>query len=218
MTIVEQEIFKEDLPVRRALITVYDKAGVVEFAKTLAEFDVTLISTGGTHTALAGAGLQVLQVSEVTGSPERFHGRVKTLDPFILGPVLLNRANPEDMEESRRYNMPPIEMVVCNFYPFHDVIANPNVTEQWASENEDIGGPNLIRAGAKNYGSVAAVSSPTQYAGLIRELKEKGGKISFDTRKQLRNEGLRVVSDYTREITDFFETRTENEKRRDTRY
>ena len=140
----------------KALISVYDKTGIIEFAKNLVDSGVELISTGGTHATLSGEGsLPVLQVSDVTGSPEILDGRVKTLHPIIHAGLLAKRDLNTHMEELRSQNIDPIDIVVVNLYPFGETINKPNVTFEEALENIDIGGPTMLRAAAKNHQSVA---------------------------------------------------------------
>ncbi|MCS6860967.1 MAG: bifunctional phosphoribosylaminoimidazolecarboxamide formyltransferase/IMP cyclohydrolase, partial [Abditibacteriales bacterium] len=159
-------------PVQRALISVSDKTGVVEFAKGLAAVGVTILSTGGTARTLREAGLNVTDVAEVTGFPEIMDGRVKTLHPKIHGALLALRDNPEHITALQQHGITPIDMVVVNLYPFQQTIAKPGVTEAEAIENIDIGGPSMIRAAAKNFRSVAVVVDPSDYAGILEELKE----------------------------------------------
>ena len=140
----------------KALISVYDKTGIIEFAKNLVDSGVELISTGGTHATLSKEGsLPVVQVSDVTGSPEILDGRVKTLHPIIHAGLLAKRDLHSHMEELQSQNIDPIDIVVVNLYPFGETINKPNVTIEEALENIDIGGPTMLRAGAKNHQSVA---------------------------------------------------------------
>src|ERR1700722_11291554 len=149
--------------IRRALLSVSDKTGLVEFAKTLASFGVQLISTGGTRKALADAGLKVLDISEVTGFPEILDGRVKTLHPRVHGGILAIRANPQHQATIKEHKIEPIAMVVCNLYPFEATLAKPGSTHEEIIENIDIGGPSMVRSAAKNYLDVAIVTDPGQY-------------------------------------------------------
>src|SRR5215475_10349822 len=148
---------------RRALLSVSDKTGLVEFARVLAGLGVELISTGGTRKALTEAGLKVADVAEVTGFPEMLDGRVKTLHPRIHGGILAIRDNPEHQAKLAEHKIQPIDLVVCNLYPFEATLAKPTSTHEDIVENIDIGGPSMVRAAAKNYHDVAIVTSASQY-------------------------------------------------------
>lgn len=165
----------------RALISVSDKTGIVEFAKSLQEIGVEIISTGGTHKALEGAGLKVAGISDVTGFPECLDGRVKTLHPNIHAGLLAMRSNPQHMEQLENLNIQTIDIVVVNLYPFKETILKENVSRQEAIENIDIGGPTMLRSAAKNYQDVAVLVDPSDYANVIEELKING-EISMDTK------------------------------------
>lgn len=155
----------------RALISVSDKTGIVEFAKELQELGVEIISTGGTHKALSDAGIKVIGISEITGFPECLDGRVKTLHPKIHAGLLAVRSNPEHMNSLRELNVETIDIVVVNLYPFKQTILKENVSRQEAIENIDIGGPTMLRSAAKNYQDVAVVVDPADYGRIIEELK-----------------------------------------------
>src|SRR6478609_9083956 len=164
------------VPVRRALISVSDKTGLREFATALVkEFNVTLLSTGGTAKFLREAGLPVTDVSEVTGFPEMMDGRVKTLHPKIHGGLLALRDNPEHDAAMKQHDIQPIDLVVINLYPFQQTIAKPNVTFEEAIENIDIGGPSMIRSAAKNHRYVLVVTSPDRYEKVLGDLREHRG-------------------------------------------
>jgi phosphoribosylaminoimidazolecarboxamide formyltransferase/IMP cyclohydrolase len=139
------------LKIRRALISVSDKKGIVEFAKALKEFGVEIISTGGTFTALKNAGIDVNSVSDVTGFPEILDGRVKTLHPIIHGGILAVLDNPSHLEQLQKHNIEPIDLVVVNLYPFEQTIAVENVKLDEAIEQIDIGGPAMVRSSSKNF-------------------------------------------------------------------
>jgi phosphoribosylaminoimidazolecarboxamide formyltransferase/IMP cyclohydrolase len=161
------------VPVRRALISVSDKTGIVELATALQkEFAVELISTGGTAKALRDAGLNVQDISDITGFPEMMDGRVKTLHPLVHGALLGVRENPEHVAAMQKHGMKPIDLVVVNLYPFESTIAKTGCTLGEAIENIDIGGPSMIRSAAKNYRSVAVVTDPIQYAKLLKHLRQ----------------------------------------------
>jgi len=160
--------------VQRALLSVFDKTGLVPFAQVLAEAGVELISTGGTARILREQGLKVKDLSEHTGFPEMLDGRVKTLHPKIHGGLLYIRGNAEHEEAARNHGIGPIDIVVVNLYPFEQTIAKPGVTLEDAIENIDIGGPAMLRSAAKNHESVTVVMDPTDYAEVADQVKEQG--------------------------------------------
>src|SRR4051812_19380770 len=162
-------------PIRRALLSVSDKTGLVEFAKELVtKYNVELIATGGTRKALADAGLPVKDIAEITKFPEMLDGRVKSLHPAIFAGLLAKRDKQEHMATLTEHGLPEIDLVVCNLYPFEQTVAKPGVTEAEAIENIDIGGPCMVRAAAKNFESVAVVVNPAQYSVLLARLGEGG--------------------------------------------
>lgn len=161
-------------PVRRALISVSDKSGLVEFARELAALGVEILSTGGTRKALEEAGLRVVDVSEYTGSPEMMDGRLKTLHPKLHGGILCRHDRPDDMQSLAEHGMKTIELVVVNLYPFEATIAKPNVTDAEAIENIDIGGPSMVRGAAKNHAFTTIVTSAAQYGEVVEQLKAQG--------------------------------------------
>lgn len=164
------------VPVRRVLISVSDKTGLAEFAAALAnEFNVELISTGGTAKFLRDAGLKVTNVSEITGVPEMMDGRVKTLHPKIHGGLLALRDNPRHIEAMKANGIEPIDLLCVNLYPFKQTIAKPEATREEAIENIDIGGPAMIRSAAKNHRSVLVVTDPEQYEKVLGDLRKHGG-------------------------------------------
>src|SRR5690348_2594642 len=173
-------------PIRRALLSVSDKTGLVEFARELhAKYGVELIATGGTKKALADAGLPVKDVSELTGFPEILDGRVKTLHPAIYAGLLAKRDKPEHMSTLAEHKLPEIDLVVCNLYPFEATVAKPGVTEAEAVETIDIGGPCMVRAAAKNYDAVAVAVCPPHYDWILNELAHHGGSLPRKTRAEL---------------------------------
>ena len=157
--------------IRRALLSVSDKTGLIDLARGLQGFGVELISTGGTRKALADAGLVVRDIADVTGFPEILDGRVKTLHPKIHGGLLAVRDNPQHAQTIAAQGIQPIDLVVCNLYPFEQTVANPGATHEEIVENIDIGGPSMVRSAAKNYHDVAVVTSPDQYAAVLDELR-----------------------------------------------
>jgi phosphoribosylaminoimidazolecarboxamide formyltransferase / IMP cyclohydrolase len=191
------------LKINRALLSLSDKAGLVPFARSLVEHGIELISTGGTASTLREAGLNVTDVSEVTDFPECLDGRVKTLHPAIHGGILARTSHKPDLDELQKLDIDPIELVVVNLYPFRETIEQENVTPEIATENIDIGGPTMIRAAAKNFAHVCAVSSPGQYETIINEL-DKNNSIPFETRRKLAKEAFRHTADYDTAISHYF--------------
>jgi phosphoribosylaminoimidazolecarboxamide formyltransferase/IMP cyclohydrolase len=189
--------------IRRALISVYDKTGIVEFARVLKEFNVDIISTGGTARHLNDNGISTHGISDITHFPEILNGRVKTLHPNIFGGVLALRDDSAQMKELAQHGIAPIDLVVVNLYPFEATIAKPDVSFASALENIDIGGPALIRAAAKNFLSVAVVTSPNQYEKIISELRERGGEIWLETRKRLASSAFARTAQYDHVIQDY---------------
>lgn len=185
----------------RALLSVTDKTGLVEFASTLASLGVELISTGGTAKALRDAGLTVRDVSEVTGFPEMLDGRVKTIHPRIAGGVLAIRREAKHMAALAEHAIPKIDMVVVNLYAFEKFAAKQNVHIEELIENIDIGGPTMIRAAAKNYQDVAVVTAAEDYAALAAELNASGGNLSADTHWRLAKAAFARTAAYDRAIT-----------------
>jgi phosphoribosylaminoimidazolecarboxamide formyltransferase/IMP cyclohydrolase len=189
--------------IRRALISVSDKAGIADFARELAKFEVEIISTGGTATALRAAGIPVRDVAEVTGFPEMMDGRIKTLHPRIHGGLLALRDNPGHLAAMREHSIEPIDMVVVNLYPFRETIMRANVTEADAIEQIDIGGPAMIRSAAKNFQDVAVIVLPTDYDKIIQELKEHQGSLALKTRRELARVAFGQTAIYDAMITAF---------------
>jgi phosphoribosylaminoimidazolecarboxamide formyltransferase/IMP cyclohydrolase len=185
----------------RALLGVSDKAGLIDFARGLHEAGVELIATGGTAKALADAGLPVRQVSEVTGAPEMLDGRVKTLHPAVHAGILARRDLPEHMSALAEHGYAPIDLVVVNLYPFAATVAS-GAERETVVENIDIGGPTMIRAGAKNSDSVAVVVSPSQYDEVLAEIREAGA-VSPATRKRLAAEAFAHVAAYDTAVADW---------------
>ena len=193
-------------PVRRALISVSDKSGLLELARGLVGLGVELISTGGTRKTLLDAGLAVREVAEVTGFPEMLDGRVKTLHPFVHGGILAVRDNPEHQKAITAHGIQPIDLVVCNLYPFVQTVAR-GANHEDVVENIDIGGPTLVRAAAKNYHDVAIVTDPSQYPEVVAELTGRKGALSLETRERLAAAAFSRVEKYDRAIADYFATR-----------
>ena len=190
------------MKIRKALLSVSDKTGIVELARFLNENGVEIISTGGTMNAIKEAGIPVTYVSDVTGFPEIMDGRVKTLNPKIHGAILAVRSNPEHMAALAKHEITPIDLVVVNLYPFRETIAKPGVTEAEAIENIDIGGPAMVRASAKNFKDVVIVTYPSRYEGLMAMLKETGD-VDARTRKELALEAFTHTAEYDAMISDY---------------
>jgi len=157
--------------IKRALISVSDKTGIVEMARELQSMGVDIISTGGTAKTLSDAGIKVINISDVTGFPECLDGRVKTLHPKVHAGILAIRSNEEHMRQLKELNIETIDMVIINLYPFKQTILKENVDLSEAIENIDIGGPTMIRAAAKNYQDVVVIVDPSDYAAVLEELK-----------------------------------------------
>jgi phosphoribosylaminoimidazolecarboxamide formyltransferase/IMP cyclohydrolase len=183
-------------PVRRALLSVSDKSGLVEFARGLAALGVELIASGGTADALRNAGLEVTDVAVVTGSPEMLGGRVKTLHPRIHGGLLARRDHAGDRADLAEHDLPTIDLVAVNLYPFETTVAKPDVTLADAIEKIDIGGPSMIRSAAKNHAYVAVVVDPADYAAVLAELEAEGGQLSDATRARLALEAFDRTARY----------------------
>ena len=186
--------------IKRALLSVTDKTGLVDFARGLAEQDVELISTGGTAKLLREAGLAAMDVSELTGFPEMLDGRVKTIHPRVAAGVLAMREKPEHMQALAAHGIPLIDMVVVNLYEFEKTAAKPGVTLEELIENIDIGGPTMIRAAAKNYQDVAVVTRAADYPALIEELKANGA-LSPATHWDLAKKAFSTTAAYDAAIT-----------------
>jgi len=192
--------------INRALISVYDKGGIVSFAAALRRLGVELISSGGTARLLRDEGLEVIEVSQYTGFPEVMDGRVKTLHPKIHGGLLAIRDNPSHLKQMKELGILPIDMVVVNLYPFEKVAAGKAPLEE-VVENIDVGGPAMIRAAAKNYKHAAVVVEPGQYEEVLRRLEEGRGELSEEFCFGLAREAFRRTSQYDRAIADFFAAR-----------
>lgn len=192
-----------DRPVKRALISVYDKTGIVPFAEFLQKAGVEIVSTGGTAKALKEAGLKVVELSDYTGYPEMLSGRVKTLHPKIHGGLLYVRGNAEHEATVKKHGIGSIDIVVVNLYPFEKVAATPGASKEEILENIDIGGPSLIRSAAKNYTSVVVIVDPSDYDMIIDEIKTQGG-ITSDRRRELAGKAYAKTATYDAAIASYF--------------
>ncbi len=196
-------------PIRRALLSVSDKTGIVEFATALAAQDIELLSTGGTAKLLAEAGLNVIEVSDYTGHPEIMDGRVKTLHPKIHGGILARRGTDEAVMEQN--NIGPIDLVVVNLYPFAATVANPDCSLEDAIENIDIGGPTMVRAAAKNHKDVTIVVNASDYAVVLEEMNNNAGGLSYQTRFDLAIKAFEHTAEYDGMIANYFGARLDNQ-------
>ena len=190
--------------VRRALVSVFDKEELVPFVQDLVDLGIEIISTGGTARLLRENNLPVVQVSDYTGFPEILNGRVKTLHPKIHGGILALRDLTSQMDELESLEIEPIDMVVVNLYPFLKVIQKKNIDEKELLENIDIGGPTMIRSAAKNYPHVVAVTDPSQYTLILKELHKNNGEISLDLSRKLAVEAFRKTAHYDAMIAQYF--------------
>ena len=200
---------------KRALISVSDKTGIVDFAKKLTELEIEIVSTGGTYKTLHQAGIPVISVSDVTGFPECLDGRVKTLHPNIHAGLLAMRSNPEHMKQIKELNIDPIDILVINLYPFKQTILKDGVSLEDAIENIDIGGPAMLRAAAKNYQDVSVITDPSDYSKVIDEIKENG-KVSVKTNFYLAAKVFNHTSHYDTVIANYLRDKAGIEKYPDT--
>jgi phosphoribosylaminoimidazolecarboxamide formyltransferase/IMP cyclohydrolase len=191
--------------IRRALISVTDKSGIVKFARELVGFGIEIISTGGTAKALRERDIPVRDVSEVTGFPEMMDGRVKTLHPHIHGAFLAMRDNADHIAAMERHGIEPIDLIVVNLYPFEDTVAKQGITVAEAVENIDIGGPAMIRSGSKNWRDVAVVTDVKMYESILDELKLNRGSLSLETRSELAAAAFLRTATYDATIAGFLQ-------------
>ena len=192
--------------IRRALLSVTDKAGLVDFARQLAGLEVELISTGGTAKLLRESGIAVKDISELTGFPEMLDGRVKTLHPKVHGGLLHVRDNPQHVAAVAEHGIQPIDMVVVNLYAFEKTASKPGVEFHDLIENIDIGGPSMVRSAAKNFQDVAIVTSPADYEAIAAEMKDEGGSLSLATKWRLAQKAFATTAAYDSAIASTLET------------
>ena len=197
------------MAIERALISVYDKTGIVEFARDIEALGIEIVSTGGTARLLREAKIPVRDVAELTGWPEMLGGRVKTLHPKVHGGILFQRAKAEDRKEAAEHGIGPIDLVVVNLYPFSATAAKPEVTPEELIENIDIGGPAMIRSAAKTFQSVAVVTDPADYAAIALALREKR-EVSLATRLDLARKAYAGTARYDGEIATELERLSAN--------
>jgi phosphoribosylaminoimidazolecarboxamide formyltransferase/IMP cyclohydrolase len=196
-----------EVQVRRALLSVSDKTGIVDFARGLVELGVELISTGGTARELAGAGLQVRSIDDFTGFPEIMDGRVKTLHPRLYAGLLALRDKDEHLQAAAEQGIEPVDLVCVNLYPFEQTVARADATDAEVIENIDIGGPTMIRAAAKNRTFAAVVVDPADYQGVLAELGESEGRLSLPTRERLAARAFACTARYDAAISTWFAAR-----------
>ena len=191
--------------IQRAVLSVTDKSGLLEFAQKLEEFGVEILSTGGTARMMREGGVTVQDVSDFTGFPEMLNGRVKTLHPKVHAGILAQRHNPEHMKTMASHHLKVIDMVVVNLYAFEKTVAREDCTLEEAVENIDIGGPTMLRAAAKNYRDVAVVVDPGDYEPIIAEMKGNEGQLSLESRFRLAKKVYRLTHEYDGAITRYLE-------------
>lgn len=192
------------MAIARALLSVSDKSGLVDFAKSLHEdHGVELLSTGGTAVAIRDAGIPVIDVADYTGAPELFEGRVKTLHPKVHGGLLQRRDSDDDIAQARKHQIPKIDLVVVNLYPFEETVAQEGVTLADAIEKIDIGGPSMLRSASKNYAAVTVVADPADYSRVLEEMKEHEGDTTLRLREELAVKVFQRTSSYDTAISNF---------------
>jgi phosphoribosylaminoimidazolecarboxamide formyltransferase / IMP cyclohydrolase len=193
--------------VRRALISVSDKTGVVDFARGLVELGVEIVSTGGTARELSGAGIEVRAIEDFTGFPEMMDGRVKTLHPRLYAGLLARRDDDSHLAAAAEHQIDQVDLVCVNLYPFEQTIARGGATDQQAIENIDIGGPTMIRAAAKNHDYAAVLVDPADYQSALAELRENAGQLSVATRRRLAAQAFALTARYDAAISAWFAAR-----------
>jgi phosphoribosylaminoimidazolecarboxamide formyltransferase/IMP cyclohydrolase len=191
--------------IERAIISVTDKTGVVDFARSLAGFGVQILSTGGTAKAMRDGGVTVTDISEYTGFPEMLDGRVKTLHPRVHGGLLGMRSNQEHVKTMKKHGIKNIDMVVVNLYQFEKTVAKQGVTLDEAIENIDIGGPAMLRSSAKNFRDVTVIVDPSDYDKVLKEMKENGGATLLKTRFRLAKKVFKLTHNYDGAISRYLE-------------
>lgn len=192
--------------IERAIISVTDKSGIVEFANSLSGLGVQILSTGGTASALREGGISVTDISDYTGFPEMMDGRVKTLHPKVHGGLLGLRDNPEHVEMMKAHGIKTIDMVVVNLYQFEKTVAKEGVTLEEAIENIDIGGPSMLRSSAKNFRYVTVIVDPADYEVVLREMKKTGGETTLKTRYRLARKVFQLTHQYDGAISGYLES------------
>ena len=191
--------------IKRAIISVTDKKGIVDLATSLSRFDVEILSTGGTAKALRQGGVPVTGISDYTGFPEMMDGRVKTLHPKVHGGLLGLRDNPEHVRMMEKYGIKGIDMVVVNLYQFEKTVAKAGVTLEEAIENIDIGGPSMLRSSAKNFKDVTVIVDPVDYDRVLKEMEDSGGETTLKTRFRLARKVFRLTHEYDGAISQYLD-------------
>lgn len=191
--------------IERGIISVTDKAGVVDFASSLSKFGVQILSTGGTARALRDGGISVMDISQYTGFPEMLDGRVKTLHPKVHGGLLGMRDNPEHVSMMKEHGIENIDLLVVNLYQFEKTVAKEGVTIEEAIENIDIGGPAMLRSSAKNFKDVTVIVDPLDYDPVLKEMEELGGATSLKTRFRLARKVFQLTHKYDGAISQYLE-------------
>src|SRR5918997_155799 len=199
-----------DVRIRRALVSVSDKRGLIDFARGLADLGVEIVSTGGTASELAAQGVETRPVENYTGFPEILDGRVKTLNPRIYAGLLAVRSDEAHVETLNEHDVDPIDLVCVNLYPFERVSGQRGVEDAEVIENIDIGGPTLIRAAAKNHAFAAVVVTPESYDAVLEELRTQDGRLSPQTREALALEAFSLTARYDAAIARWFSEREED--------
>ncbi|HEX5308035.1 MAG TPA: bifunctional phosphoribosylaminoimidazolecarboxamide formyltransferase/IMP cyclohydrolase [Solirubrobacteraceae bacterium] len=197
--------------VRRALISVSDKTGIVELARGLVELGVEIVSTGGTARALSEAGVPVRAIEAFTGFPEMMGGRVKTLHPRLYAGLLAVRSDEEHLQAAAEHSIEPVDLVCVNLYPFEQTVAREDADDAEAIENVDIGGPTMIRAAAKNHAYAAVLTDPSDYAPVLSELRESAGRLSMATRERLAGKAFATTARYDVAISSWFSQREQQD-------
>jgi phosphoribosylaminoimidazolecarboxamide formyltransferase/IMP cyclohydrolase len=197
--------------VRRALLSVSDKTGIVELAENLAELGVELVSTGGTARTLAQAGVRVRPIEDFTGFPEMMDGRVKTLHPRLYAGLLAVRDDEGHLQAAAEHSIEPVDLVCVNLYPFEQTVARGDASDEEVVENIDIGGPTMIRAAAKNHAFAAVVVDPADYTPVLTELRESGGRLSMATRERLAGKAFACTARYDAAISSWFALRADED-------
>lgn len=193
--------------IERALLSVSNKNGIIDFAKQLSEYGIEILSTGGTAKILRDAGLKITEVSEYTGFPEMMDGRVKTLHPKIHGGLLSVRTNPEHQKSMIEHGIKKIDLVVINLYPFRETISMPGATFEQAIENIDIGGPAMLRSSAKNFEFVTVITDPEDYALVLTDMQKTGGEVSRETNYKLAMKVFENTSSYDGAIAEYLKSK-----------
>lgn len=197
---------------KKVLISVYDKSGIVDFASQLVKLGWEIISTGGTAKVLKKAGILIIPIEKITGNPEVFDGRMKTISFQIEGAILFDRNDKKHLKEAKKLRISPIDMVICNLYPFEKIISKKNCTIEEAIENIDIGGPTMIRAAAKNYKYVTTLIDPKDYKRVLEILKINKN-IPEGIRFQYAQKAFKRTAEYDKKINEFFKNVLQQENK-----